>query len=425
MARKCSIITCKSNKNNQKVTLFKVPTTDAIAWHTIIQDQIGNEKCKISHACSEHFLPEDIITQYVNVSPEIIHAIGGTRQRVALKNGAIPSVFEKHTNITEPHSVQNSYTEPSPLPELKEKIDSFETFLKSSTDVLLPIGWKLYKHIEIISIYKLLHCNIEDGTQIFVEKQIELKNQKTYRKRSLKPRLKYIVPTLSPMKRIVFNKIVKRKKSLKQNNYRLRTTITNLNSKLSGLQQQTKDLNDSSVTKIFETYNLNTSQKIIIQEIINSSKVANSKNRRYSEDWILLCILLKIRSSSTYGFLKNQDILPLPCQSTIYKYLSLIKTQCGFDEQFFQLLKKKISTLNSNERHGMIIFDEIFLRESLKVNTRELTYSGLEDFGRETESSGMKANHGLVFIFQSFTSNFIQPIAVFASKGSVKGNQHF
>lgn len=131
------------------------------------------------------------------------------------------------------------------------------------------------------------------------------------------------------------------------------------------------------------------------------------------------------RSSSTYRFLKNQDILPLPCQSTIYKYLSLIKTQCGFDEQFFQLLKKKISTLNSNERHGMIIFDEIFLRESLKVNTRELTYSGLEDFGGETESSGMKANHGLVFIFQSFTSNFIQPIAVFASKGSVKGNQHF
>jgi len=41
-----------------------------------------------------------------------IFKIGGTRQRFALKKGAIPSVFEKHTNITEPHSVQNSYTEP-------------------------------------------------------------------------------------------------------------------------------------------------------------------------------------------------------------------------------------------------------------------------------------------------------------------------
>lgn len=43
---------------------------------------------------------------------------------------------------------------------------------------------------------------------------------RTYRKRSLKPRLKYIGPTLSPMKRIVFNKIVKNKKRLKQNNCR-------------------------------------------------------------------------------------------------------------------------------------------------------------------------------------------------------------
>jgi len=75
MPRNCSINTCKSNKNNQKVTLFKVPTTDNIAWHTIIQNQNGNENCKTSHVCSEHFLPEDIITQYVKISPEIIQAV--------------------------------------------------------------------------------------------------------------------------------------------------------------------------------------------------------------------------------------------------------------------------------------------------------------------------------------------------------------
>lgn len=75
MPRKCSIINCTSNKNYEKVPLFKVPTIDAIAWHTIIQNQNGNEKCKISHVCSEHFLPEDIITQYVNISPDIIQAV--------------------------------------------------------------------------------------------------------------------------------------------------------------------------------------------------------------------------------------------------------------------------------------------------------------------------------------------------------------
>lgn len=33
----------------------------------------------------------------------------------------------------------------------------------------------------------------------------------------------------------------------------------------------------------------------------------------------------------------------------------------------------------------------------------------------------MKANHGLVFVFQSLGANFCQPIGVFAAKGSVKG----
>lgn len=48
----------------------------------------------------------------------------------------------------------------------------------------------------------------------------------------------------------------------------------------------------------------------------------------------------------------------------------------------------------------------------------------LEDFGEEIESkkdSDKKANHGLVLMWQSLAENFVQPIAVFASHGPVKG----
>lgn len=65
--------------------------------------------------------------------------------------------------------------------------------------------------------------------------------------------------------------------------------------------------------------------------------------------------------------------------------------------------------------------DEIFLRESFNVNSQTLTYNGLEDFGGEIDSSGLKANHALVFMFQSLALNFTQSIAVFASRGPVKG----
>ncbi|CAH1720618.1 unnamed protein product [Aphis gossypii] len=66
----------------------------------------------------------------------------------------------------------------------------------------------------------------------------------------------------------------------------------------------------------------------------------------------------------------------------------------------------------------------MFLRESLSVNSRSLTYIGLEDFGNEElvrKNSSLKANHGLVFMWSSLTENMVQPIAVFASAGPVKG----
>lgn len=77
--------------------------------------------------------------------------------------------------------------------------------------------------------------------------------------------------------------------------------------------------------------------------------------------------------------------------------------------------------LEPQQRHGMLVFDEIFLRECISVNSQTLTYSGMEDFGGEVIGSGLKANHGLVFVFQSLAANFVQPIAVFTSRGPVKG----
>lgn len=48
----------------------------------------------------------------------------------------------------------------------------------------------------------------------------------------------------------------------------------------------------------------------------------------------------------------------------------------------------------------------------------------LEDYGKDNSSlnSGQKADHGLLLMFQSLGSNITQPIAVLASKGSVKGD---
>lgn len=78
-----------------------------------------------------------------------------------------------------------------------------------------------------------------------------------------------------------------------------------------------------------------------------------------------------------------------------------MKIGCGFDPNLFKLLKKK-NFKTDPQKIGILLLDEMFLRESLSVNSRTLTYSGLEDYGDEIQSnknSNQKANHGLVFMW--------------------------
>lgn len=72
-------------------------------------------------------------------------------------------------------------------------------------------------------------------------------------------------------------------------------SIKELNLKLNEIQIKSKELTNQSINTIIQSDKLNKSQKTIVQEIINASMVTNLKNRRYSENWILLCVLLKIR----------------------------------------------------------------------------------------------------------------------------------
>lgn len=81
------------------------------------------------------------------------------------------------------------------------------------------------------------------------------------------------------------------------------------------------------------------------------------------------------RSPSGYKFLREQNILPLPCINTIRKHLLAVEIGCGFDKNLFKLLTKRFATKNNFEKKGNLLLDEISLRESLSVNTRELTYT--------------------------------------------------
>lgn len=93
--------------------------------------------------------------------------------------------------------------------------------------------------------------------------------------------------------------------------------------------------------------------KIIVIECFAAAKYTNSKNFRYNENW--LCLLLNIHSSSAYKYLRTSALLPLPHLKAVRKYLSSIKTTCGFDNDFLSLLKKICDQMMSMAKHISVI----------------------------------------------------------------------
>lgn len=76
---------------------------------------------------------------------------------------------------------------------------------------------------------------------------------------------------------------------------RYKSRILNLCQKLGDLQERMGKIEIKTFESILQNSKFNDSQKSIINEIYKSSIISNSKNIKYSENWILLCILFRIR----------------------------------------------------------------------------------------------------------------------------------
>ncbi|KAH7973977.1 hypothetical protein HPB49_008083 [Dermacentor silvarum] len=105
--------------------------------------------------------------------------------------------------------------------------------------------------------------------------------------------------------------------------------------------------------------------------------------------------------------------------STVRKYISLVRPECGFDDRFFEAFKKRLLSKKDIQRHGMLVFDEIQVRQGREVNAKTFSYIG--QVQHHDTSEPPLAHHALVFMFVPFADSYTQPVGVFASKGPTKG----
>lgn len=102
---------------------------------------------------------------------------------------------------------------------------------------------------------------------------------------------------------------------------------------------------ENSISKLSEE------QQQAVRSCLASAKVPN-KGRRYTQQWVYECILMRIKSKKLYEHLRSHHILALPHVDTLNKYIKRMGSAYGFNDTMFKLLNVKSKELDPAERRG-------------------------------------------------------------------------
>lgn len=93
-------------------------------------------------------------------------------------------------------------------------------------------------------------------------------------------------------------------------------------------------------------------QQEAVRCCFEASKKKSPSGRRYTLEWVYECMLMRIKSPSLYQHIREHEILPLPCNSTIRGYLRHYSGAYGFNPSTMKMLKEKSRDMAPEKRRG-------------------------------------------------------------------------
>lgn len=71
--------------------------------------------------------------------------------------------------------------------------------------------------------------------------------------------------------------------------------ISQLQLDIKEAQNKINEISEIDLSKLIENLKIPKCQSSLLQEIFTAAKYKNAKSKRYSESWIVLCLLFQIR----------------------------------------------------------------------------------------------------------------------------------
>ncbi|KAH9367853.1 hypothetical protein HPB48_003102 [Haemaphysalis longicornis] len=156
--------------------------------------------------------------------------------------------------------------------------------------------------------------------------------------------------------------------------------------------------------------------------IFKSSSRRSNKGIRYSNKWVLECLMMKMKSPALYEHPRKEKILAVPSKTTLRKCQKSYKAGFGFNMKVADVLREKTSSMDEFKLHEGLLVDEMKLSEHLSVNNGG-HIEGFVDLGPFTseEDKHTDCDHRLAILFVPFVGKWTQVLAAFANKNNIKG----
>ena len=99
----------------------------------------------------------------------------------------------------------------------------------------------------------------------------------------------------SPNKNKIHQRLLKSTNIIRKKNKRTQIKKGVLQNQLNQMKNEMKSITEKNLNELLMKSNISPGQCEMVKEIYAASKVKNPKNRRYNENWMLLCLLFHIR----------------------------------------------------------------------------------------------------------------------------------
>lgn len=96
----------------------------------------------------------------------------------------------------------------------------------------------------------------------------------------------------------------------------------------------------------------------------------------YEVEWLLECLLIRVKSPATYENLGINNILLLPCKDTVRKMTSSLACEFGFNDFAIECIRKHFKNKSVAERYGSLMWDEMSIMQDIRFYRHSFQFKG-------------------------------------------------